>query len=306
MEIKEPKEIKKMTIKELKEMNIKEIENLSLIFNKVYIFCDCEKNLKSSDLLREIKEKISDKFFEDYKRNVNKTMEILNPKKEFKLKTGYRFAIGLGNPSFIENGFSFYPVYGIPYIPGSSIKGLTRSVFLNIISLKLKKDIDKIEDFLENERENEENKKEDKELKDILNKEIEITYFGKYLGKINPQETYKILFGTKNREGKIIYYDAFPTNLKKDSIEIDVINPHYQDYYTSEGKEPPADWYNPVPIFFMVLSEGTEFTFMLDTLDPKKEDYIELAEKILKIGLEKFGIGAKTRKGYGWFTDINT
>ncbi len=276
-----------------------EIENLSLIFNKICIFYNYEKDFKSSDVLQKIKETISDKFFEGSKKEVNKIIDtLLNPKKKFELETGYRFAIGLGNPSLIENGFSFYPVYGIPYIPGSSIKGLTRSVFLNIISFELKEDIKTIESFLENEE-------EIGELKDILNKEIEITYLGENLGKINPQETYNILFGTKNREGKIIYYDAFPTDLKKENIEIDVVNPHYQDYYTSKGKEPPADWYDPVPIFFMVLSEGTKFTFMLDILDAKKEKYLELAEKILKIGLKDFGIGAKTRKGYGWFRDIN-
>ncbi len=47
---------------------------------------------------------------------------------------GFRFharltaplAIGLGNPHPVENGFSFLQPYGIPYIPGSGIKGSLR------------------------------------------------------------------------------------------------------------------------------------------------------------------------------------
>jgi len=35
-------------------------------------------------------------------------------------------AVGLGNPHPVENGFSFLSPYGIPYLPGSSIKGVLR------------------------------------------------------------------------------------------------------------------------------------------------------------------------------------
>ena len=39
----------------------------------------------------------------------------------------YRFVTGLGRSHPVENGFTWHPVLGTPYLPGSSIKGLVRS-----------------------------------------------------------------------------------------------------------------------------------------------------------------------------------
>lgn len=38
-----------------------------------------------------------------------------------------RFVTGLGRSHPIENGFSWHPTLGVPYLPGSSVKGLTRA-----------------------------------------------------------------------------------------------------------------------------------------------------------------------------------
>ncbi|MCX7803356.1 MAG: RAMP superfamily CRISPR-associated protein, partial [Meiothermus ruber] len=37
-------------------------------------------------------------------------------------------AIGLGNSSPIENGLAIHHTYGVPYLPGSALKGLLRRV----------------------------------------------------------------------------------------------------------------------------------------------------------------------------------
>lgn len=42
-------------------------------------------------------------------------------------KTTSRFATGLGREHPIENGFVWHPVLGVPYLPGSSVKGLVRA-----------------------------------------------------------------------------------------------------------------------------------------------------------------------------------
>jgi len=42
-------------------------------------------------------------------------------------KTTSRFASGLGREHPIENGFAWHPVLGVPYLPGSSVKGLVRA-----------------------------------------------------------------------------------------------------------------------------------------------------------------------------------
>ncbi|WP_172838418.1 type III-B CRISPR module RAMP protein Cmr6 [Thermocrinis minervae] len=209
--------------------------------------------------------------------------------RKFTLKAGYRLAIGLGNPSFIENGFAFYPTYGIPYIPGSSLKGITRNLFILIVSEHLNRDAKSVEEDLMNEK--------------FDNSKVPLYLFEDNFGEWELQETFNVLFGTKNREGKVIFFDAFPKSLTLDDIEIDIMNPHYQPYYTNPKEKPPIDCYNPVPIHYMVLKEGVEFEFVLGVANDTDPRYLELAERLLKAVLKSFGVGAKRRKGYGWFIE---
>lgn len=44
----------------------------------------------------------------------------------FNAELDYQLAAGLGNAGVYENGMTLYPVYGFPYLPGSSIKGIVR------------------------------------------------------------------------------------------------------------------------------------------------------------------------------------
>ncbi|WP_461828946.1 type III-B CRISPR module RAMP protein Cmr6 [Aquifex sp.] len=185
-------------------------------------------------------------------------------------KVGYRLAVGMGYPSAVENGFLFHHTYGIPYISGESVKGLVRAVFL-------------YENFGEEEK-----------IKDKVEGLEEEKYKGNF------QEEYKLLFGTKKREGKVIYFDAYPIELRKENFVIDVMNPHYPDYYRNSGKSGFKEWENPIPVFFLAL-EGVEFKFIIASED---ENLLSKAKEYLKKGLEVFGLGAKRRKGYGWFEEI--
>lgn len=47
--------------------------------------------------------------------------------KTFRLATAWRFVTGLGRSHPVENGFAWHHTLGTPYIPGSSLKGLTRA-----------------------------------------------------------------------------------------------------------------------------------------------------------------------------------
>jgi len=43
------------------------------------------------------------------------------------LRTRERFVTGLGRAHPLENGFAWHPLLGVPYLPGSSLKGLVRT-----------------------------------------------------------------------------------------------------------------------------------------------------------------------------------
>ena len=47
--------------------------------------------------------------------------------REFSLKTSGPFVTGLGREHPIENGFAWHHSLGVPYLPGSSLKGLVRT-----------------------------------------------------------------------------------------------------------------------------------------------------------------------------------
>ncbi|MEZ5448796.1 MAG: RAMP superfamily CRISPR-associated protein [Thiolinea sp.] len=42
-------------------------------------------------------------------------------------KSGWHFVSGMGYPHPLENGFNWHPVWGVPYLPGSGLKGLVRA-----------------------------------------------------------------------------------------------------------------------------------------------------------------------------------
>jgi CRISPR-associated protein Cmr6 len=124
---------------------------------------------------------------------------------------------------------------------------------------------------------------------------------------------YQILFGAQNFKGLLLFLDAYPEVPQDGSLfDLDVMNIHYPKYYS--GNEPPGDWQNPNPIFFLTIKEGINFNFhvLFDQYryTQLSHDYRELinqsqlvseVKEILEYALKEFGIGAKTRLGYGLF-----
>ena len=98
------------------------------------------------------------------------------------------------------------------------------------------------------------------------------------------------------RAGKVIFFDAIPANPANLKLELDVMNPHYAPYY--QRGDPPADYHNPVPIFFLTIGAGSEFLFALASRD---KGLAEHAMNYLQKGLTELGIGAKTTSGYGFW-----
>ncbi|GAA0597321.1 type III-B CRISPR module RAMP protein Cmr6 [Caenispirillum bisanense] len=172
-----------------------------------------------------------------------------------KLRTQGRFATGLGADHPSENGFSFDPTTGLPVIAGSGIKGLCRRAAV-----------------LQGARE-----------EDCLR------WFG--------PET--IAADTDAGCGSVTFFDALPTAWPR--LAVDIINNHHSDYYVGKGKgkdqvrRGPPVTANPVPVYFLTVEKGAEFSFAL--LGPAED--VEAMEEILRLGAEWLGLGAKTAAGYG-------
>lgn len=282
--------------------------NFAIIYNLPSII---EKN---GELTIRLTERVdSFKWDQNWVHNINKrhSNAIVNlgtsgfHVKNFSSILSFRMVIGLGASHPQETSMTLHHIYGIPYIPGSAVKGVTRHWFIlkkfEVLELPIEQ-INCFEKILETAdlSNKNENKRDDKLSREEFEKKFKVK-------GIKPDEKlYKFLkdqqilinlfqhtFGTQNNIGKVIFFDAYPVNEIK--LKIDVMTPHYPKYYS--GSEPPADWQSPIPIKFLTV-EKTKFSFHLAS---REEKLIEKAIKWLSEALKNYGIGAKTSLGYGVF-----
>jgi len=183
-------------------------------------------------------------------------------------KTQGRLSVGLGANAVLETSILLHRAYGVPYIPGSALKGLASSYAAK---------------YLKDER-----------------------LWGRSFdgGKTRRGELQKLIFGDTEESGLVIFFDALP-DPKDFRLDPDAITVHHPDYYQG-AKAPPADWDSPTPVPF-ITARGT-FHFYLglvplpETEREKGRQLLELTARLLKTALEEEGVGAKTTLGYGRFT----
>ena len=101
---------------------------------------------------------------------------------------------------------------------------------------------------------------------------------------------------TNNRQGKVFFMDGLPNSFPK--LELDIMNPHYGDYYQGIEPKPPADYLNPVPVTFLAVASDETFSFAVCSKD---KELAEKARQWLVGGLTELGAGGKTNVGYGYF-----
>lgn len=224
--------------------------------------------------------------------------------KRFSLQAASRVVVGLGAESVLETSIRLHRIYGFPVIPGSALKGLARAYALwqvaeelGIPALPLQElqrrekagertPIQKLEAYLDEPDENrcarwfEELRQDEAIPPEIVEEKL------KHL---------RAVFGTTASAGKVIFFDAVPANPEKLVLELDVMNPHYSQYYQG-GNVPPADYLSPVPVFFITIAPGSEFLFAVAS---ENSDLVQRAQTWLQRALCEVGIGAKTTAGYG-------
>ena len=158
---------------------------------------------------------------------------------------------------------------GIPYLPSSGVKGIARFAYtLSIWRAGVP------ETSMDQDRE------------------------GASFFKDDEYEPIYVLFGNQKNRGKAIFLDAYPKDVP--DLRVDIMNPHYGDYYSDETKQkPPADYLSPNPIKFLTVAAGT--TFIFRAVVEKKEGLSDMVHLALTKALTEEGVGAKTSVGYGRF-----
>lgn len=205
------------------------------------------------------------------------------------------FTTGLGNEHPLENGFAFLNPYGLPYLPGSGIKGVLRQA-----------------------------------ARELAEGEWGETH-GWSTQKL-PAQTRKskldvdlsvidALFGLESANGDsdhvrgaLSFWDAIP-QIPGDHLAVDVMTPHQSHYYQqrkdrkSGSSTSPHDSGAPNPISFLTLPPGTGFAFhvvcdqaRLLRLAPDlahEQRWQTLLTAAFEHAFEWLGFGAKTAVGYG-------
>lgn len=202
--------------------------------------------------------------------------------------TDSRLVIGLGGDSVLETSLTLHKIFGIPYIPATALKGVVRAVKFWELA----------------------------KAKNVVSNESTLKVFQeKFYGELDTsdEDTFKaqLLFGAKDFKGLLLFLDAFPEINNEKLFEVDIMNVHYPDYYTKNKNIPPGDWQQPTPIFFLTVKEGVKFhiavlfdQYRYEKLPKKykKLDSNNLQDELKKLlipALSEFGVGAKTRLGYG-------
>lgn len=106
------------------------IDNFSLKLNKAAQFINYKFIFFKTDKQPDYS-KIPIKEIAERQRN-NLDSVGFEIKKLENIRTDWRLVIGLGSGSVYKTSMTLHHIYGIPYIPGSAIKGVTRSYIITV------------------------------------------------------------------------------------------------------------------------------------------------------------------------------
>ncbi|MEO0091869.1 MAG: type III-B CRISPR module RAMP protein Cmr6 [candidate division WOR-3 bacterium] len=109
--------------------------------------------------------------------------------------------------------------------------------------------------------------------------------------------------------GCIVFVDAWPDDYNDlNAFEMDVLTPHYKDYYESNGKKYPKDNIQPLPHQFLAVKKGITFEFLIYPSpilkNNEKDRILNLTKDYIIQALCTIGIGAKTGSSYGYFKQV--
>lgn len=213
------------------------------------------------------------------------------------------FTTGLGNEHPLENGFAFLCPYGLPYLPGSGVKGVVRRAAQELASGEWG-------------RSHGWNKQEVYTL-DAGNVHVRLSVIDVLFGR-EPKEG-----DSEHVRGALSFWDVIP-QIKGDTLMVEIMTPHQGHYYQQKQEKKsgdstsPHDSGQPTPIPFLTVPPGSIFTFYVvcdvqhlerltqdgapDLLMPGedgKPKWQTLLEAAFEHAFKWLGFGAKTAVGYG-------
>lgn len=229
------------------------------------------------------------------------------------------FTTGLGNEHPLENGFAFLNPYGLPYLPGSGVKGVVRQAAQELASGQWGDTKGWSEEHVyplmqgEGER-----------AKPVIDERTKQPILLSILDVLFGRETKD--GDTGHVRGALSFWDVIP-QIAGESLMVEIMTPHQSHYYQqtkerrSGDSDSPHDSGQPNPICFLTVPPGSGFTFhvvcdrqhlarltqrpvggapdLLGQDEHGKPRWQTLLEAAFQHAFEWLGFGAKTAVGYG-------
>jgi len=172
--------------------------------------------------------------------------------------------IGLGGENVTETGLKLHHTYGVPYLPGSALKGVAARYARQVWG----------------------------------------TSDRSWNPKTTPLDRpnhFRTVFGTTDEGGLIDFLDGWITDTSlKNCLVDDVMTPHHSAYYMADDDNvcEPTDFDSPIPVPFLAVRGA--FHIAICKRDPRLPDqWLDTSQQLLILALAEFGIGGKTNAGYG-------
>jgi CRISPR-associated protein Cmr6 len=235
---------------------------------------------------------------------------LLPNTEQFTRTTAWRLVIGQGYAHPLENGLTLHRNYGIPYLPGSGIKGVTMAWQLDYLADQLGvvpsatgAPMSLLEELLRSELPAQDSESHE-QLKKIFGQLRRLTedpnaelHNHNLESLLKFGHDFRLIFGGPQNRGRVVFMDAFPEIPARSPLLVqDIINPHFQEYYGENSTTPPADYLEPNPCRFLTIGSNVPFSFFIHGSDGQA---VQKAVQWCKNGLKEFGIGGKTSAGYG-------
>lgn len=184
---------------------------------------------------------------------------LSSKKKSFSVRN--RLIIGLGGENVLETGLTLHRIYGVPYIPGTALKGLAAHYCHQILG-KARGDPD-------------------------------YCTGGKYHAAI--------FGTTDDSGHFIFHDGLINPDCLTDCLHDDIMTPHHKGYYNPKDDDftPPTDFDEPTPVLFLSVTGVFHIMISCDLMGNDAEKWTNLVFTILTRALAEHGIGGKTNAGYG-------
>ncbi|MCI5166289.1 MAG: type III-B CRISPR module RAMP protein Cmr6 [Candidatus Electrothrix sp. GM3_4] len=248
----------------------KQWHNPSLFFDKGFEEWNEENStIRGEDIGKHLEEvcniPVSDVYKFAYRRWLGETANENHFARWFGQLDGTRLFIGLGMAHVLETQVCRHPVYGMPYIPGSALKGLARA---------------KATEYARQKQYG-------------ITEDVVTILFGTGTDD------------QKADAGYLIFHDAWwipggkAGGCQQKPYIPEIVTVHAVEYYANQGKKeaPHPDMESPNPNH-QIAVQGS-FYFVIEGV----QQWAKLGMKFLTLALEAEGIGGKVAAGYGYFEE---